>query len=172
MDRHPSGRTLTALGLITLVLGAAPAGAYATGIHLPDAHVGGIAHSLGPAGLAHTALSSGALLGLVAALLAALGWWRRASPRSRGAAVAVALSLVLTVFALETAVHSVHHLADPKSGADCSVLSGSQGLAWGAAEPVGADGPRLDFTAAPPLRSEHDPWWQLYRPSPGRAPPA
>ena len=70
------------------------------------------------------------------------------------------------------AVHSVHHLADPKSAADCSVLSGSQGLAWGAAEPVGTDGPRLDVSAAPPVRSEHRPWWQVYRPGPGRAPPA
>jgi hypothetical protein len=172
MDRHPSGRTLTALGLITLVLGAAPAGAYATGIHLPDAHVGGIAHSLGPAGLAHTALSSGALLGLVAALLAALGWWRRAGSRSRRRALAVALSLVLTVFTFETAVHSVHHLSDPQSGVDCPVLSGTQNLAWGAADLVGSDDPALDVTTAPPVRSVDGPRWQLHRPRPGRAPPA
>ena len=84
----------------------------------------------------------------------------------------MALSLLLTVFTFETAVHSVHHLADPKSGAGCPVLSASQNLAWGAAEPVGTDEPRLEVTTAPPVRSEHRPWWQVYRPSPGRAPPA
>ena len=42
----------------------------------------------------------------------------------------MALSLVLTVFTFETAVHSVHHLADPHSGVDCPLLSGSQNLAW------------------------------------------
>lgn len=172
MDRHPSGRSLTALGLIALLLAMAPVRAHAETPRLHALHAHQVAHSVAPGGLSHAALPAGLLLLAGLALLAALRWWRRASPRSRGAAVAVALSLVLTVFALETAVHSVHHLADPKSGADCSVLSGSQGLAWGAAEPVGADGPRLDFTTAPPLRSEHDPWWQVYRPSPGRAPPA
>jgi hypothetical protein len=172
MDRHPSGRTLTALGLIALVLAMAPVLAHAGTPRLHDLHAHEVAHSVAPGGLSHAALPAGLPLLAGLALVGALGRWRRASPRSRRGAVAVALSLVLTVFALETAEHSVHHLTDPKSGADCSVLSGSQGLAWGAAEPVGTDGPRLDFTTAPPVRSEHHPWWQVYRPSPGRAPPA
>ena len=172
MDRHPSGRTLTALGLIALLLAMAPVRTHAGTPRLPDLHAHEVAHSVAPGGLSHAALPAGLLLLAGLALLGTLGWWRRAAPRSRGGAVAVALSLVLTVFALETAVHSVHHLADPKAGADCSVLSGSQGLAWGAAELVGTDGPRLDVTTAPPVPSEHRPWWQVYRPSPGRAPPA
>jgi hypothetical protein len=168
MDRHPIGRSLTALGLIALLLAIAPVPAHAGRPRLHDLH----AHPVAAGGLSPAALPAGLLLLAGLALLGALAWWRRASPRSRGGAVAVALSLVLTVFALETAVHSVHHLTDPKSGADCSVLSGSQGLAWGGAAPVGADGPRLDCTTAPPVRSEHHPWWHVYRPSPGRAPPA
>ena len=172
MDRHPSGRTLTALGLTALLLGAAPVGAHAAATHLPDAHAGEVAYSVGYGGPAHTALSSGALLVLVAALLAAVGWWRRAGSRSRRRGLAVALSLVLTVFTFETAVHSVHHLADPHSGVDCPVLSGSQNLAWGAADLVGTDDPALDVTTAPPIHSGDGPRWQLYRPSPGRAPPA
>jgi hypothetical protein len=172
MDRHPSGRTLTALGLIALLLGAAPAGAHATAIHLPDAHAGGVARSVEHGVLAHTVLFSGAGLVLSAALLAALGWWRRVGSRSRRRALAMALSLVLTVFTFETAVHSVHHLADPHSGVDCPVLSGSQHLAWGAADLVGTDDPPLDVTTAPPVRSVDGPRWQLHRPSPGRAPPA
>ena len=172
MDRHPSGRTLTALSLIALLLAMAPVRAHAGTPRLNDPHAHEVAQSFAPDGLSHAALPAGLLLLAGLALLGALGWWRRAAPRSRGGAVAVALSLVLTVFAFETAVHSVHHLSDPKSGADCSVLSGSQGLAWGAAEPIGSEGPRLDFTTGPPVRSEHHPWWQVYRPSPGRAPPA
>lgn len=172
MDRHRSGRTLTALGLIALLLAMAPAVAQATAPHLLDLHADEVAHSVAPGGLSRAAFPVGLVLLAGLALLGALGWWRRAGARSRGGAVAVVLSLALTVFTLETAVHSVHHLADPKSGADCSVLSGSQGLAWGAAEPVGTDGPRLEVSTAPPPRSEHGPWWQVYRPSPGRAPPA
>lgn len=172
MGRHRSGRTLTALGLIALLLALAPAGAQATAPHLLDLHADEVAHSVALGGLSRAALPAGFLLLAGLALLGALGWWRRASARSRGGALAAVLSLALTVFTLETAVHSVHHLADPKSAADCSVLSGSQGLAWGAAEPVGTDGPRLDVSAAPPVRSEHRPWWQVYRPGPGRAPPA
>jgi len=171
MDGHRSGQTLTALGLtaLALLLGPAPAGAAP---HLLDVHAGGAAHSVGHAALAHAAPPSGGLLVLGAALLAALGWWRRAGYRTRGRALAVALSLVLTVFTIETAVHSVHHLADPESGADCPVFSGSQNLAWGAADLVGPDGPALDVTTAPPIHSGDGPRWQLYRPSPGRAPPA
>ncbi len=173
MDRHPGGRTLTTLGLIALLLAMAPVRAHAgTPPRLHDLRAHEVAHSVAPGGLSHAALPAALALLAGLALLGALGWWRRASPRSRGGAVAGALSLVLIVFALETAVHSVHHLADPKSGADCSVLAGSQGLAWGAAEPIGTEGPRLDFTPVAPGRSEHHPWWQLYRPSPGRAPPA
>ena len=174
MDRHRSGRTLTVLGLIALasLLGTPPGRADATGIHLADVLADEPAHSVGHAGLADTAPSSAARLGLVAALLAALGWWRRAGSRSRRGSLAVALSLVLTVFTFETAVHSVHHLADPEAGVDCPVLSGSQNLAWGVADLVEADDPGLDVTAAPPVRSVDGPRWQLHRPSPGRAPPA
>ena len=172
MDRHRSGRTLTALGLISLLLAMAPAVAQATAPHLPDLHAHEVAHSVAPGGLSRAAFPVGLLLLAGLALLGALGWWRRAGARSRGAAVAVALSLVLTVFTFETAVHSVHHLADPKSGADCPVLSASQNLAWGAADLVSTDRPALDVTTAPSIRSDAGPRWQPYRPSQGRAPPA
>jgi hypothetical protein len=170
MDRHRSGRTLTALGLIVpaLLLGPAPAGAHAMGPRLLQLHAHEVAHSAGPAALPH----AGALLVLGAALLAGLGWWRRAGSRARGGAVAIALSLVLTVFTLETAVHSVHHLTGPGSGADCPVLSGSQHLAWGTGDLTGIDAPPLDVTTATPIRPADGPRWQICRPSPGRAPPA
>ena len=177
MDRLRSGRTLTALGLIVLAIlaGAAPAIAHGTGARLLDVHAHASAPSTllgGPGGLAHLSLPVGALLAIGLALLGTLTGWRQAGPSARGRAVAVALSLVLTVFTVETAVHSVHHLADPEAGADCSVLSASQNLAWGAADVVATDGPPLDVTTAVPARSGDGPRWQLHRPSQGRAPPA
>jgi hypothetical protein len=170
MDRHRGGRTLSALGLVTLalLLGAAPASAHGPTSHVLDLHARGAPHSIGLAALPH----AGALLLLGAVLLAGLGWWRRAGSRSRGRALAVALSLVLAVFTVETAVHSVHHLADPESGSDCPVLSGSQSLAWGTGDVGGADVPPLDVTTAPPVCCADGPRWQVHRPSPGRAPPA
>jgi hypothetical protein len=174
MDRLGSGRTLTVLGLIALAIlaGAAPAIAHGTGARLLDLHAHASAPSTSPGGLAHLSLPVGALLVIGLALLGALAGWRRTGSSARGRAVAVALSLVLTVFTVETAVHSVHHLADPEAGADCSVLSASQNLAWGEADPVATDGPPLDVTIAVPVRSDDGPRWQLHRPSQGRAPPA
>lgn len=174
MDRHRSGRALTALGLIalTVLLGAAPAGADATAPHLLDVHAREVAHQVPPVPLPPAASPSVALLAVGLVLLASRGWWRRATSRSRGRALAIALSLVLTVFTVETAVHSVHHLADHESGTDCPVLAGSQGLAWGAADLVGTVGPSLEVSTALPLRSDDGPRWQLCRPSAGRAPPA
>jgi hypothetical protein len=174
MDRLRSGRTLTALGLIALAIlaGAAPAIAHGTGARLHDVHAHASAPSISPGGLAHLSLPVGALLAIGLALLGTLAGWRRAGPSARGRAVAVALSLVLTVFTVETAVHSVHHLADPEAGADCSVLSASQNLAWGAADAVASEGFPLDVTTAVPVRSDDGPRWQLHRPSQGRAPPA
>lgn len=61
--------------------------------------------------------------GLVAlgilAILAVVRW--APGPRS----VAVALSLILAVFACETAVHSAHHLNDAKKAAHCATYSAS-----------------------------------------------
>jgi hypothetical protein len=174
MDRLRSGRTLTTLGLIALAIlaGAAPAIAYGPGGRLLDVHAHASAHSTSPDGLAHFLLPVGALLVIGLALLGALAGRRRAGPSARGRAIAVALSLVLTVFTVETTVHSVHHLADPEAGADCSVLSVSQNLAWGAADLVATDGPPLDVTTVVSVRSDDGPRWQLHRPSQGRAPPA
>jgi hypothetical protein len=161
------------LSLLALAILAGPAPALAHGAAAPvlDLHHHPIAHSSGVA-LPPWALLTGVLLGIGLALVAGLVAWRRADPRARGHAVALALSLLLTVFAVEAAVHSVHHLADRAAAADCSVLASSQHLAWGAADPVDTGRPQLDVTAAPLRRSEEAPRGPLHRPVQGRAPPA
>ena len=173
MDGHRGARTLVSLSLLALAILAGPAPALAHGAAAPvlDLHHHPIAHSSGVA-LPPWALLTGVLLGIGLTLLAGLVAWRRADPRARGHAVALALSLLLTVFAVEAAVHSVHHLADRAAAADCSVLSSSQHLAWGAADPVDTGRPQLDVTAAPLRRSEEAPRGPLHRPVQGRAPPA
>jgi len=173
MDGHRGARTLVSLSLLALAILAGPAPALAHGAAAPvlDLHHHPIAHSSSVA-LPPAALLTGVLLAIGLALLAGLVAWRRADPRARGRAVALALSLLLTVFAVEAAVHSVHHLADRAAAADCSVLASSQHLAWGAADPVDTGRPPLDVTAAPLRRSEEAPRGPLHRPVQGRAPPA
>ena len=159
MDHLRSGRTLTALSLIVLAIlaGAAPADGARNGRAPASTCTPTRARILDLAGSARIwqLLIAGALLAD-----RPRPRWPPGSPRGAGPARAragarsrSALSLVLTVFAVETAVHSVHHLARPEAGADCSVLSSSQSLAWGAADPVVADTPTLDVTTAPPARS-------------------
>ena len=173
MDGHRGGRTLTALSLLVLAMLAGPAPVLAHGRAAPvlDLHHHPIAHSSTVA-LPPAALLAGVLLVIGLGLVAGLAAWRRADARARGRAVALALSLLLTVFAVEAAVHSVHHLADPAAAADCSVLSSSQHLAWGAADPVDTGRPPLDVTPAPLGRFAQAPRGTLHRPVQGRAPPA
>lgn len=173
MPRHRSVRAFTALGLIALAImaGATRAAAHGPAARLLDLHAHGSALPASTGGLADLWLPAGALLVIGLALLARLGWRRVGGP-ARRRALGVALALVLTVFTVETAVHSVHHLADPRAGADCSVLSGSQSLAWGGADLVAAADPPLDVSTAVPVRSDDGPRSTLHRPSQGRAPPA
>jgi len=173
MDGHRGARTLTALSLLALAIlaGSAPALAHGPTAPVLDLHHHPIAHSSRVA-LPPAVLLTGLLLVIGLALLAGLVAWRRTGRRARGRAVALALSLLLTVFAVEAAVHSVHHLADRAAAADCSVLASSQHLAWGAADPVDTGRPPLDVSAALLVRSDDAPRGSLHRPVQGRAPPA
>lgn len=169
MDDRGSGRLFAALGLIALaiLLDVGPAGAHSAGARLVDVHVSGSPRPIVPPGL-----PLGGLLAAGLILVAALGRRGRLGPRLRGRAIAGALVLTLSLFAFETAVHSVHHLADPESGANCPVFSGSENLSRGAVELISLDRPPLTASDAPLLRSESKPRSQLDRSSWGRAPPA
>ena len=68
----------------------------------------------------------------IGATITGAGWLRH--PRR----LAVALSLSLAIFACETALHSAHHLNDPKRAEHCAVYSASlhlSGLEAAAATP-------------------------------------
>jgi len=92
--------------------------------------------------------------------------------RRRRNATILALTLLVVVFGLESAIHSVHHLSDPEAAASCVVLSASHhepgtcadtpdvGTPTWTAEPPPAVGPPI----VRPL--------QAFRPHEGRAPPA
>jgi hypothetical protein len=103
---------------------------------------------------------------LAAALaLAALGARR---PRR---ALALVLILLAAVFAFESGVHSVHHLADRDGGQQCAVAAASQHIsgtevAAVAADAIPADSPLLAASGALLART------RFTGPDQGRAPPA
>jgi len=92
-----------------------------------------------------------------------------AAPRR---ALVVTLSLVLVVLALETGVHSVHHLSDCQAASQCAVALVSTHL-QGTEQPVAPDG----VWAATPIGAMTTPdvdrpGSRPLRPDEGRAPPA
>jgi hypothetical protein len=129
----------------------------------------------GPA-LAHVTLPAstsgpaGALPWAAGSVLAAFAARRLLTSRAR--ALVLALVLSTAVFTLEVGVHSVHHLGHPESGATCPASVASQNLAWAGAPAVDAGTPAACVTAAPPAPHEDRAQSPLYRPDPGRAPPA
>jgi hypothetical protein len=167
-----SSRTLIALVALSLCLGAASAMANPSTTHL-DVHereAQAVGHVERPEP------SPGASIGwpLAAGLSALLGAGALAAlaHRSRGRAIALGLALVLGVFGLESAVHSVHHLTDPNAQGTCPVLSGSQHLSWGEAEAPDSPVLLLYESSAPPTRLADAPRDSIHRPHQGRAPPA
>ena len=125
------------------------------------------------AALASPALSWTAAATLVAppwhlfALLAGLAALGARRPRR---ALGLVLVLLLAVFAFESGVHSVHHLADPARGEHCVVAAASQHVSGTevTAVTVGeslAQAPHEVAPAAPTSRV------QLIGPEQGRAPP-
>jgi fumarate reductase subunit D len=129
MSRH---RTLALIGVllatVAIVGAAAPVAAHPGGPIAPPAAppldtaampAVAAAVTLGAPGFSPL-LVAGALLILAAAAAA------RRRPR---AALVVALALLLTIFAFETALHSVHHGLDPKQSNECAIAAASAQLA-------------------------------------------
>jgi hypothetical protein len=96
---------------------------------------------------------------------AALGWWR---PRR---AAALALALLLAVFAFEDGLHSVHHGMDQAQAASCQVAAAGAHLH---ATPVDGAAPCdviLPVVALAVETSPSNPIVPLASPEQGRAPP-
>jgi hypothetical protein len=82
------------------------------------------------------------------------------------------LVLVLGILAIETGVHSVHHLGDRQAAADCAVASATAHMN-GATEPTPPDVTRVPTPVeSVPLFAVERPGRRPSRPDEGRAPPA
>jgi hypothetical protein len=92
-----------------------------------------------------------------------------AAPRR---ALVVTLALVLVALALETGVHSVHHLSDRQAASQCAVASVSTHV-QGAEQPVVPDGVWVATPIGAMTMPDFDlPGSRPLRPDEGRAPPA
>jgi hypothetical protein len=171
---HAGGKLLTALGLIvaSVPLGPGAGVANSTGARGLDLHPRGLAHQMPPVEVPAAAASVGLLLAGLLALLVGGALWRLVSRRTRMRVAMATLALALALFTFETALHSVHHLTHPGSGAECSVLFGSQHLAWGATELLATEAPARQSTVPPHVTSEDAVRAPIHRPHQGRAPPA
>jgi hypothetical protein len=82
------------------------------------------------------------------------------------------LALLLALFGLESAIHSVHHLSDPEAAASCALFASSQHVP-GASSPSPEARVPL-WTAEPSQAADAErirPLWS-FRSHEGRAPPA
>jgi hypothetical protein len=175
---RPAGLVLLA-GLALLLVSSQPAEGHSRRAGpVPPAAPEATASAAAPAPAGATALPGPLLaaappaslapwLAIVAGLAVAGAVARRA-PR----AATLGLALVLTVFAAESTLHSVHHIGDPRGAAHCQVLSVAQHVHGDApAAEATADGP-ADLGPLPVALSDSllaDP---ALRPGQGRAPPA
>jgi hypothetical protein len=105
-------------------------------------------------------------------LMAGVALLRLAGRRARGRAIALGLALVLSIFTMESAVHSVHHLASPETASTCPVLSSAEHLGWGDTPMIASEVTPPRVTPAPAAASEPIPYSLPHRPRQGRAPPA
>jgi hypothetical protein len=92
---------------------------------------------------------------------------------SRRRAFAGLLAVALIALAVETGVHSVHHLADRQAAAEC-VVALATAQVHGTVEPApDVHDPRLDVPLGSlPVASPERPGSRPSRPDEGRAPPA
>ena len=98
---------------------------------------------------------------------------RRPSPAPRLArALTVGIALALAHFAVEDAIHSVHHLlAQADEAAACPIATASSHLAGTAVDPIGAEPPLLPRLELAADLQPAEPAHFFLRPDLGRAPP-
>ena len=163
--------TLAALVALSLAVGVGSVVAHPTRAHVLDVHAEET-HAVGHFSLPESGPVPGQLRWAALVLFAGLGLLRLMARCRRDRLIAFGLSLVLSVFTLETAVHSVHHLDNREAAAACSVLSTSQHLCADETPALEATTPPLRAIAAAIIVIDEAPRWHLHRPHYGRAPPA
>ena len=104
-----------------------------------------------------------ALLGVLLLSLSAVRW-----PVET---VRALLGLILVVAAAESAVHSVHHLDNPRGGASCRVLTVTQQLHGDTSPELPSGAPVEEFCSDTVSAAPHDAAQFVRRPDQGRAPP-
>jgi hypothetical protein len=104
-----------------------------------------------------------ALLGLLLLSLSAVRW-----PVET---VRALLGLILVVAAAESALHSVHHLDNPRGGASCPVLTVTQQLHGDTSPDLPSGTPVEEFCSDTVTAARHDAAQFVRRPDQGRAPP-
>ena len=87
------------------------------------------------------------------------------------ATVRVLLGLILIVVAAESAIHSVHHLDNPRGGASCLVLTVTQQLHGDTSPELPSGAPVEEFSSDTVTAALYDAAQFVRRPDQGRAPP-
>jgi hypothetical protein len=91
--------------------------------------------------------SPGAWIGLALATLIGVGL--AGGARRRRPAAIVVLALLVGLFGLESAVHSVHHFSDPDAAASCANFAASQHVSGACAESPDMGPPTRTSESAP-----------------------
>ena len=94
-----------------------------------------------------------------------------AARRQRSARI-LALALLVALFGLESAIHSVHHLSDAQAAASCAVLSASQHVPGTCADTPDVGTPTWTAEPSPAVGTAIVRPLQAFRPHERRAPPA
>jgi hypothetical protein len=138
----------------------------------PFAHAGEHAHGPSASALSSWSGVLSSWWGIAIALLGLSPLCRGPIRQGARRPALAALSLLVGLLALESAVHSVHHLSDADAAAGCVVLSATQHVAGAGGGGADTGGPVLVASAAPVIEGERIPPLQPFRPFEGRAPPA
>src|SRR6266849_10783299 len=107
---------------------------------------------------------------LLVAGLAVLGFG--AAGRNGRQAAVLSLGLLVGLFGLESAIHSVHHLSDPQAAAACALVSASQHAPATCAATPDAGAPTWTTRPSATFDAEAIRPLQAFRSHEGRAPPA
>ena len=108
----------------------------------------------------------------VGALLLAMAGLGLAAAVGRGRPAAVlSFALLVGVFGVESAIHSVHHFSDPQAAASCPLFSASQHAQAAGTPTVDTGAPTWTVEPSPGISLDRIMLLRAFSPHEGRAPP-